>query len=248
MHDFLMGLTPLGCLTLAFVPVTLFAVIGAVLSPRVPAGNDATLTAVLRIGGGALVFIAAFLIGNLWSQANTYLAEVTAEYAAGWNLDDAVKEAVPATQAEAMTVALRTYREEVRATEIGTHVPPDGSPEAQRAFATVLAEAHRARADAAATQDGAAVARAADELSDARDQRVTYPELAGLPGVVIITILVLAWIVSFLMGLFPWSGSRAVKTIQTGAAIVVIGLIQLAVFYLATRAGLIEIIEYSLQF
>lgn len=247
MHDFLIELSPLGCVALAFLPVVAFGLAGALFSPHVPSGNDALLTSVLRICGGALVFVAAFMVTNLWMQANTYLEEVTTEYAAGWDLDEAARAAVTAADADRMTTALRVYREAVTATEIGLHVPPEGSPAARGRFAEVEAQAVELGGKASSRRSALGIDRAMSDLAAARAQRVEYPELAGLPGVIIITIMLLAWVAAFLLGLFPGSGHRWVKAMQIVTAVFVVGLVQVSVFYLATRAGMFEVIQYALQ-
>ncbi|MEI8080898.1 MAG: hypothetical protein WCI74_03540 [Actinomycetes bacterium] len=247
MHDILIDLRPWTVVALSFVPVAIFATLGAVLSKKVHPENGSLMTSILRIAGGALVFVAAFTIANLWAQANKYLDEVTTEYAAGWELDSAVQTTAPPATATAVRTALRVYRQEVERTEIGLHVPPEGSPEARVAFADVEAQTAKAVAQASSPPVGASVEKALEDLADARSKRVDYPELAGLPGIIVITIMVLAWATALLLGLFPGTDQKWVKVVQTGATVLVLSMIQMAVLYLATRAGMIEIIQYALQ-
>ncbi|MEI6622271.1 MAG: hypothetical protein WCP28_10230 [Actinomycetes bacterium] len=247
MHDYLIDLSPSGVLALSLIPVMIFAVGGATLSTKVGVGNDNLLTSVLRIVGGALVFVSAFTVANLWQQADKYLYEVTAEYAAGWDLDGAVQAAAPPAAADAVTAVLRSYRDEVARTEIGRHVPPEGSTESRAAFAAVQAQTTKAVAQASTPELGANIKDAMKTLTDARSKRVDYPELAGLPGVIVVTIMLLAWIAALLLGVYPGGGQRWVKVVQTSAAVVALCMIQVAVFYLATRAGMTEVVQYSLQ-
>lgn len=246
MQDLLIGLNPWFCLALSFIPVAVIAVLGSLLSRRVKASNENLVTSVLRFGGGALVFVAAFTIGGLWQQTNLYLGEVTAEYAAGIDLRETVKQTNSPSTAAAVESALKAYRDQVAQTEIGLHIPLSGSTESRDALAEVHAQVDKAIIAAPTPEDSTSIRHAVRALDEARADRVDYPERAGVPGVVIMTIMVLSWIVALLVGIFPAGEQRWVKAIQVGTGVIMIGLIQMAVYYLATQSGVVEVLQNSL--
>ncbi|MDP3971503.1 MAG: hypothetical protein Q8P61_01145 [Candidatus Nanopelagicales bacterium] len=245
-QDFLIGLNPWFCLALSFIPVTVIAVLGSLVSSRARMTNDNLLSSVLRFGGGALVFVAAFTIGGLWQQTNLYLGEATAEYAAGIDLRDTVRQTSSPSTAAAVESALKAYRDQVAQTEIGLHIPLSGSTESRDALTEVHAQVEKAMIEAPTPEDKTSIGHAVRAMDKARADRVDYPERAGVPGVVIMTIMVLSWVVALLVGVYPTGGQKWVKVIQVGTGIIMIGLIQLPVYYLATQSGVVEVLQNSL--
>lgn len=222
------------CFLLAFLPVIIIAVIGAVLSPRVKQSNDNLMTSVGRISGAALVFICSFMIITLWQQTTSFLESWRGEYRAAVELQRTA-DVVVGSKNTSVQNAVTDYVRAVHDTE----VQPagdwkgywQGSPEATQALIAAAAAAETTAATLPPDQ-ALELRNGIQRLEDARVQRFERSVQPGAPTVILFTVMLLAWCTTLILGLYPQGGQRGVKTFQVTMTIVVIGLLQVPVYYL----------------
>lgn len=223
------------CVLIAFLPPALIAVVAFQLSGRIDRANDNLMTSLVRIAGAALVVVCGFLLGTLWAQTSAYLEGWRGEYRAALELQRAVEILAPG-EGEAVDAAVRDYLVAVRDTEIGMSGGSGsiwaGSTEATRAL-LATGEQLTALADGQSRTVVAELQASAERLLSARDRRLELGVPPGVPLVVLIAIALLAWAAVLALSLYPATPQRRVKALQTALVVLIIGLVQLPVYYLS---------------
>lgn len=246
-QDFFSSLSSWGVILLAFGPTSVIAIVLARFSGRIDRSNDNLMTSILRVSGAALVFLTSFTIATVWQQASTYLNEVHTEYASAASLArEAALELTPEA-AETVSSALDGYLATVAQLEFSQPISPVAPPPAQadfeRAVAAIAAASANASASptAAATVSSTSVASRLDAFIAARDARLDRNSQPGVPLVVALTVIMLAWIVVALLALYPGTQPR-VKALHVTLAVTVVGLVQLPLLYLGSNNSTRELL------
>lgn len=233
-----------GCLFLAFVPPALIALLGYRLSKKIEQKNDNLMTSLARFTGAALVFICAFLVGTLWTQTTAFLDGWRVEYRAAKELQRTA-DSLSGARGDAITSAVDDYLRAVKDTEVAPEqewgAMWEGSDQASAALVKVHRTSERTAVDLPALD--ATDLRAADQkLLAARDQRFERSVRDGTPLVIFFVVLLLAWTAALCLSMYPMGSQRWVKVFQTCVIVVVIGLVQLPVYYLIGSAPMREFV------
>lgn len=239
---FFADLSPWACILTAFLPVTVIATITAFLSHRIDRANDNLMTSIARLSGASLVFISAFTIATAWQQTSAHLNDVAAEYSATLNLERVSEAATTPESAAAVMAALTTYGTEIYDYELGGGVSFRGSEQGNAAFANVRTQVAAARQTATSTDGATNLQNALTKLADARSKRLDFNGQPGIPMVVLLIIMLLAWTVTAVLGIYPMAGQGWVKALQVTAVVTVVGLIQLPIYYLGSTASTHELV------
>lgn len=253
-QDFFSSLSSWGCVLLAFGPASVIAIVVARFSSRIDRSNDNLMTSILRVSGGALVFLTSFAIATVWQQASSYLNEVHSEYAAARALAREAGLELPGDQAEIVSSALDGYMSAAMTKEFSQPFSPTEDPPAQGEFEVAVEAIAKAAAtagtatgtsagqtNATAAVTGTSVSSRLDALIAARDTRVDRNSQPGVPLVVALTVMFLAWIVVALLSLYPGTQPR-VKAMHVTMAVLVVGLVQLPLLYLGSNNSTRELL------
>lgn len=251
-QDFFSSLSGWGAVLLAFLPTSIIAMVLARFSSRIDRSNDNLMTSILRVSGSALVFITAFTIATVWQQASAYVNEVHTEYAAARTLAHAATLQLSADQAEQVASALDGYLAVAAQQEFSQPLSPTAPPPAQNEFdQAVAAIAALMPADAAQSSSGTSTKASSmgtrlDDLITARDNRLDRNNQPGVPLVVALTVVLMAWIVVALLALYP--GTQGwVKALHVTAAVTVVGLVQLPLLYLGSNESTRELLGHMIS-
>lgn len=239
---FFAEMTPWAAIALAFVPVAVIATITAFLSHRIDRANDNLMTSIARVSGAALVFISAFTIATIWQQTSAHLNDVAAEFSASLNLERVAETATTPEATEAVLAALGNYANQVYDHELGGGVSFRGSDEGNAAFSQVRAQVSASQQQAGSTEAATSLESALTKLTDARAKRLDFNGQPGVPIVVILTIMLLAWTVTAVLGIYPLADQGWVKAFQVTALVTVVGLIQLPIYYLGSTESTHELV------
>lgn len=232
------------CVVLAFLPPTVIAVIGWFLSKRITQANDNVMTSISRIAGAALVFICAFMVATLWQQTTTFLDGWRSEYRAATELQRTA-DILSATQANDVHRSVAAYMRAVHDTEVE---PPNdwatiwqGSQEATLALIETAAVTEKTAASLPPDQ-AKELRTGMQVLEDARVHRFERGIQPGSPAVIILVVLLLAWSTILILSLYPGSQQRGVKMFQTVMSVVIVGLVQVPVYYLIGTGAVQEFV------
>jgi hypothetical protein len=129
---------------------------------------------------------------------------------------------------------------------------PTAPPPAQNEFdQAVAAIAALMPADAAQSSSGTSTKASSmgtrlDDLITARDNRLDRNNQPGVPLVVALTVVLMAWIVVALLALYP--GTQGwVKALHVTAAVTVVGLVQLPLLYLGSNESTRELLGHMIS-
>lgn len=238
-----------GCIVLAFVPPALIALLGYKLSKKVEQKNDNLMTTLARFTGAALVFISAFLIATLWTQTTSYLDGWRVEYRSAKELQRTANMLI-GKKSQTINTAVDEYLQAVKDEEVAPlqdwAAMWEGSEKASQALLKVQKATESSTAGLPALE--AEDLRAAEaKLAEARDQRFVRSVRAGTPLVIFFVVLLLAWVAALCLSMYPMGSQRWVKIFQTTVIVVVIGLVQLPVYYLIGSQPMREFVYTLIQ-
>ena len=239
---FFADLSPWAAILLAFLPVAVIATGTAFLSHRIDRANDNLMTSIARLSGAALVFISAFTIATIWQQTSAHLNDVAAEYSASLNLERVAESTTTPEAAAGVLAALANYGEQIYDHELGGGVSFRGSEQGNAAFSEVRRQVSAASQVATAADGATSLQSALTKLGDARAKRLDFNGQPGIPIVVVLAIMVLAWTVTAVLGLYPVADQGWVKAFQVTAVVTVVGMIQLPIFYLGSTQSTHELV------
>ena len=210
------------------IPITLKGSNAHVTTEEEPSYDG--LVALFGFIGTAFALLLAFIIVNVQgeqaSAQNNLFDEIS-------TLESVIKETKafdPALVPEVKTMIL-DYLTVMRANEINKAPAIGGDPQAEAAFAKILARFDKVDKDTPGDAANTVLAEV-DKLTDIRDNRVDTP--AGtLDGIITVICVILALITAAVMALLP-APRRWVKWVQTLGVAVAVGLVMSLVFYIAS--------------
>lgn len=222
------------CIIVAFVPPALIALLGLRLSRRIDRANDNLMTTLARFSGAALVFISAFLVGTLWPQTTSALEAWRVEYHAAKQLQRSAglladEQGIPISQAvDGYLYAVRDHETAMSADWAQLWQGSDQGIEALWKIGVAIEEG-APQMPAGAPKD---LREGVEKLVTAREQRFQSGVQPGTPLVMFMIVLLLAWTATLCLSLYPSGGQPWVKRLQATVVVIVVGLVQLPVYYL----------------
>ncbi|MFN8126292.1 MAG: hypothetical protein U0R64_07285 [Candidatus Nanopelagicales bacterium] len=238
-----------GCVLLAFIPPAIIAFIAYRLSQRVNRDNDNLMTSAGRFSGAALVFLCAFLVGTIWTQTTAYLEGWRVEYRTALELQRAAEILAPNTS-KPLVAAVDNYLTAVRDHEVDPDQPWQDRWTGAPAVTDAALATNSALTTLSATMprhDAAALTAIGDRLIQARDRRVELSLQPGVPDLVMIVVMLLAWCATLCLAMFPPTSQLGVKRFQTIMIVVIVGLVQVPVYYLGATESVNEFVTTLLS-